>query len=82
MPITSWTRAGMYNLRINTILHDMFYKVALGQKMQRICLGTLQVPLTHSRLRMPQGSPGQGRGMPQGILFKVFDILSRFLEDG
>ena len=24
---------------------------------------------------MPQGSPGQGRGMPQGILLKVFDII-------
>ena len=35
--------------------------------------------LTHSRPRMPQGSPGQGQGMLQGILFKVFDIHSRFL---
>ena len=35
MPITSWTRAGMDNLRMKTILHGKFCKVALGQKMQR-----------------------------------------------
>ena len=31
--------------------------------------------LTHSRLRMPQGSPCQGRGMPPGSLSRGFDMF-------
>ena len=37
----------------------------------------LKVLLTHSRLRMPQGSPGQGRGMPPGSISRCFDMFSR-----
>ena len=32
--------------------------------------------LSHSRLRMPQGSPGQGRGMPPGIPSRGFEMFS------
>ena len=36
-----------------------------------------QKALTHSRLRMPQGSPGQGRGIPPGSISRGFDMFSR-----
>ena len=41
------------------------------------CIYGLRTSLTHSRLRMPQGSPGKGRGMPPGSLSSGFDIFSR-----
>ena len=40
-----------------------------------LCL-SLVLSLTHSRLRMPQSSPGQGRGMPPGSISRGFDMLS------
>ena len=38
--------------------------------------------LTHSTLRMPQGSPGQGRGMPPGSISRGFDMIQGILSIG
>ena len=55
-------------------------KLFIDGNEEYVIIKTLLQLLTHSRLRMPQGSPGQGRGMPPGRLSRGFDIFSRHPE--
>ena len=57
------------------------FMLDLNGPMGGVLLGQYYVirisSLAHSRLRMPQGSPGQGRRMPPGSISRGFDMFSR-----
>ena len=60
-------------------LHILYNHFCVLSFHYLLCFPNVIIWLTHSRLRMPQSSPGQGRGMPQGILsignMLVFTII-------